>query len=253
MPIDLTQPLSHIWSFLLALARVGGAIALVPVPGWRRAPEAARIVFAFSLTLALSPVWPSGPVTVGGAGEVLGLVFTETLLGLSLGLAVSLVVEGFTIAAQILGLQAGYAYASTIDPSTEADSGVLPVIAQLCASLLFFTLGMDAQVIRALAQSFSNHPPGVWMAGAAHLDTILELGAGMWKTALRLALPVVGLLILLDLSMAILGKVATQLQLLTLAFPAKMLMALAVLSMLAGVLPELFREQAALAVAQWSK
>ena len=34
----------------------------------------------------------------------------------------AIVLEAFTLAAQVLGLQAGYAYASTIDPNTEADS-----------------------------------------------------------------------------------------------------------------------------------
>lgn len=253
MPIDLTLPQMGLWSFLLALARVGGVVALVPVPGWRRAPEMTRIVLAVCLTLALSPVWPVSPSQDPGAGQIAGWIFSETLLGLSMGLAVNLVVEGFAIAAQLLGLQAGYGYASTIDPSTEADSGVLPVIVQLAASLLFFSFGMEGQVIRALAHSFSAYPPGAWVGHSLQLDKILDLGAGMWKTALRLAMPVVGLLILLDLSMAVLGKVATQLQLLTLAFPAKMLVTLATLALLAGTMPGLFREQAAAAVAIWAK
>lgn len=253
MPIEVPLSMSDLWSFLLALARVGGVVALVPVPGWRRAPEGARIVFALSLTLALAPVWPAVSGGEHGLGEIIGWVFSETMLGLSLGLAVNLVVEGFTIAAQVLGLQAGYAYASTIDPSTEADSSVLQVIIQLAASLLFFSFRMDEQVIRALAQSFTTYPPAAWVGHWVHLEKILELGAGMWKTALRLAMPVVALLIMLDLSMAILGKVATHLQLLTLAFPAKMLITLATLALLAGTMPPLFREQAAAAVSIWPK
>lgn len=252
MPSELFLPLPYLWSFLLALARVGGVVAFVPVPGWRRAPETTRVVLALSLTFALAPVWPAAPVA-RSMGQVAGWVFSELLLGLSLGLAVNLVVEGFTIAAQILGLQAGYAYASTIDPSTEADSGVLQVIVQLAASLLFFSFGMDAQVIRALGQSFTTYPPGEWLGNWSQLEKILQLGGAMWKTALRLAMPVVAMLVLLDLTMAILGKVATQLQLLTLAFPVKMLMTLAMLALLAGTMPELFREQSAAALSVWAK
>ena len=66
-------------------------------------------------------------------------------------------------------------------------------------------------------------------------------------------MPVVALLVMLDLSMAILGKVATQLQLLTLAFPAKMLITLVMLAILAGSMPGLFREQASTAVFLWAK
>ena len=54
------------------------------------------------------------------------------------------------------GAQAGYAYASTIDPNTEADSGVLLVFAQLMAGMLFFALGLDREVLRLFAQSLDK-------------------------------------------------------------------------------------------------
>ena len=47
---------------------------------------------------------------------------------------------------------------------------------------------------------------------------------------MRLALPVVALLMLVDLALALLGRLNAQLQLLTLAFPAKMLAALLLLA-----------------------
>ena len=45
--------------------------------------------------------------------------------GLTVGLAVAFLTEGFQMAAQSIGLQAGYAYASTIDPTSQADASVL--------------------------------------------------------------------------------------------------------------------------------
>ena len=67
----------------------------------------------------------------------------------------------------MLGLQAGYAYASTIDPNTEADSGILLVFAQLMAGLLFFALGLDREVLRLFAQSLDKIPPGAYVLGSA--------------------------------------------------------------------------------------
>ena len=55
-------------------------------------------------------------------------------------------------------------------------------------------------------------------------------------------MPVVALLILVDVSLALLGKLNSQLQLLTLAFPAKMLVALLVLSWIGSLFPRLLRE-----------
>ena len=62
--------------------------------------------------------------------------------------------------AQIISLQAGYSFATTIDPTSGADSGVLLTIAQIAAGLLFFATGLDRQILLIFAQSLTTHPPG---------------------------------------------------------------------------------------------
>ena len=157
--------------------------------------------------------------------------------------------EGFVVAFQTLGMQAGYSYATTIDPSSQADSGILQVLAHLTAALLFFALGLDGHLLRIFARSLTSRPPGTFSFGADALNTILELGAEMFRLGVRLALPVVGFLMLADLAMALLGRINAQLQLLTLAFPVKMLAALAVLAAMAGLFPVLYEQSAARSLA----
>jgi flagellar biosynthetic protein FliR len=62
----------------------------------------------------------------------------------------------------------------------------------------------------------------------------------MLSVGLRLALPVIALLILIDLALALLGRMQQHLQLLSMAFPAKMACALAILAALAPVVPKMF-------------
>ena len=61
--------------------------------------------------------------------------------------------------------------------------------------------------------------------------------AALFTVGMRLALPVVALLVMVDVALALLGRLNPQLQLLSLAFPAKMLIALLVLSWVAGAVP----------------
>jgi flagellar biosynthetic protein FliR len=58
----------------------------------------------------------------------------------------------------------------------------------------------------------------------------------------RLALPVVALLVMVDVALALLGRINAQLQLLSLAFPAKMLTALLLLTWMAPLFPRILRE-----------
>ena len=56
--------------------------------------------------------------------------------------------------------------------------------------------------------------------------------------------PVVALLMMVDLSLALLGRINTQLQLLMLAFPTKMMISMALLAAIAVVLLVLYRAAA---------
>jgi flagellar biosynthesis protein FliR len=227
-------------AFLLVLARVAGVVAFLPIPGFRNAPGPVRTVLALALAFSLFPVWPSPPNTLPSFGELAALAFSEAGFGLAAGLAVAFLTEGFQVAAQVLGLQAGYGFAQTIDPSSQADSGILQVMMTLITGLLFFAAGVDREVVRVLASSLEKFPAGSWTPAAASLDGILRLGAGMFTVGLRLAMPVMGLLLLIDLALALLGRMQQQLNLLSLSFPVKMLAAVAMLVALSPVIARVF-------------
>src|SRR5437773_10338508 len=119
MPGALTLSLEGLHGFLLVLTRVAATFALVPLPQLRHSSTAVKIVLSLSITMALQSVWPMTPVSLhGGLGELaslLGEMVVEAGFGVAIGLVVALVSEAFTLSMQLLGIQAGYGYASTID------------------------------------------------------------------------------------------------------------------------------------------
>jgi flagellar biosynthetic protein FliR len=201
-----------------------------------------RAALAVGFTFALFGQWPAVDASGLTPAKLVGWAVAEAAIGLAIGISTAIVLEAFTMAAQVLGLQAGYAYASTIDPNTQADSGILLVFAQLIGGMLFFTLGLDRDVFRLLAESLASIPPGTFVFSPASADPLIRLGSSLFSVGVRLALPVVALLVLVDVALALLGRLNAQLQLLTLAFPAKMLTALLVLSWIAALFPRLLRE-----------
>ena len=201
--------------------------------------DPARIVFVVGLTTALAPLWPQA--RPGASGELVLWILVELAFGLGVGLALGLAAEALVFGAQAMALQAGYAYASTIDHASQADSPVLQVLAQLAANLLFFSTGMDHLAVRAIARSLETFPPGAALAPASWMELAARGGAAMLELGLRLALPVVGLLLLTDLALSLASRVQAQLQLLSLAFPLKMLMTLVVLAATAPLAAWVYR------------
>jgi flagellar biosynthetic protein FliR len=237
--------LGTLLSFLLVLARVSGAFVFVPLPGVRSGPEIARAAMSVGLTMALAPLWPKVASTMPSPGQMVLWIVSEMAFGAAAGVIVALLGEAFQMGAQIIGLQAGYSYASTIDPTSEADSSVLQVFTQMAGALLFFAIGMDRHVIRVFAQSLETVPPGSFQPALASAESVIHLGSAMLTTGVRLALPVVALMVLVDVTLALMSKINAHLQMLTLAFPAKMLVTLAALAGLAGLMPRLYEGAAA--------
>jgi flagellar biosynthetic protein FliR len=240
MGSDVPVSISTLLGFILTLARMSGIFVFVPLPGMKDLMNPVRVMLSLSITVALYGQWPHPPVTTSAGMFVLWLL-SEAALGIGIGLSVAFATEAFSVGAQMIGLQAGYSFASTVDPMTQADSTVLVVFSQLAVGLLFFTMGLDGQVLRIFARSMELQPPGSFVLTKGAVEAVLASGSMMLSTGLRLAMPVTAVLIMVDLSLALVGRVNAQLQLVTIAFPVKILVGLSILSWLTLVMPNLLR------------
>jgi flagellar biosynthesis protein FliR len=244
MGTDLTFDIGSLYAFLLVLARISGAFIFVPIPGIQAGPQIARGLLSVSLTFVLASRWPViDPANVSFV-LLLGWLLAEAGMGLAVGLAVAFMTEGFQMGAQIISLQAGYTFASTVDPTSGADSSVLLSIAQTVSGLLFFATGMDRQVLRAFADSLTAQPPGHFVVTAGMANRLIQAGSSIFVTGLRLVLPLLALLLMVEISLALLARLNSQLQLMALSFPIKMLLSLILLSWLLLIFPQVFAQSA---------
>jgi len=219
-----------LFGFLFTLARLSGVFAFLPIAAFRAAPEAARIVLALAMTVMLRGEWKAPAGTEATIGRVAAGLASEAGLGLAIGVSLAIVFEVFQMAAQAVSLQAGLGYASTIDPASGADSTVLLTIAQLTAALLFFASGADRLLVRALAESLRLAPPESFTLNKDWVVALNRFAATIFSSGLRLAAPLIALLLLADASLAVLGRVQQQLHLISLTMPLKLAATMLVLS-----------------------
>jgi flagellar biosynthetic protein FliR len=243
MQSSLVIPAQTLTAFLLVMARMGGMMMFVPMPGLRSGPALPRVLLAVASAFLLFPYWPrSGDVT--DPARFAGAMLAEAGFGVAVGLLVACLAETLVMGAQIVSLQAGYSYASTIDPTTEAEASYLLVIAQLLGGVLLFALGIDRQVLLVLARSLDTMPPGTFALSPGMADSLGRFASVIFSTGLRLVLPVVALLAMTDIALALLGRLNTQLQVISLAFPVKMLACLGLLAWTAALYPRVLGDLA---------
>lgn len=240
MHANLTLSASTLLAFVLVASRIAGVFVFAPLPIQDAGPAPARVIIAIATALALLPRWPIIDADNVTIGTMMVWMIAELALGTAMGLMTAFVSESLTFGAQVLSLQAGYGYASVIDPTTQADSNVLPVMAQLVAGLLFFTTGLHRYVISAFAASLDSYPPGSFVLSRNLAVTVIHLGSSIFSAGLRLAFPVIGLLLMADIALGVLGRISSQLQMGHNAFPIKMLLTLMTLATVVAVAPSIY-------------
>ena len=108
--------------------------------------------------------------------------------------------------------------------------------------MLFFSPGLDREVLRLFALSLQKVPSGTYVFGLPATQILIRLAASLFAVGVRLALPVVALLVMVDVALALMGRLNQPVELLHLAFPAKMLTALLVLSWIAVLFPRILSQ-----------
>jgi len=230
MGVDSLFTYSTLFGFLFTLARISGVVAFLPLAAFRAAPEPARIVLSLAMTLMLRTEWKAPAGAEAGIGRIVAGLASESALGLAIGVSLAIVIEVFKLAAQAVSMSAGLGYASTIDPTSGADSTVLLTTAELVAGLLFFVSGADRLLVKALAESLRILPPESFSLHKNWALGIVEFAGSIFSSGLRLAAPVIALLLLADASLAVLGRVQTHIHLVSLTMPVKLAATMLLLS-----------------------
>lgn len=223
---QLAVPVALLHQFGFALCRMTGLLTFLPIPGIRSGFSFHRLTLAVLFSILMMPWLPSASHSPYLIGDLVRLAASEAALGVALGLCVALISEGIQLGMQIVGLQAGFSYASTIDPSSQADSAILQVMMSLGTSLLFLTAGYDTVLFRILLTGSQQLPPGEWALTPHNAGIVLTLFPRIFVEAIRVSLPVAASLLVIDVALALLSRLQPQLQLLTLSFPIKMLAAM---------------------------
>jgi flagellar biosynthesis protein FliR len=200
-------------------ARVGGVMLVAPVLSARNVPMMVRASLLVLLTVLLQPV---ALARVAAAPQVTPTTaLGETLIGFAIGLGAALFVGAAEAAGEIVSIQMGLSGAALFDPLSQTQVTVLGQFAQLLAITLLLTLNAHLIMLDALAESVRVLPVGGAVDVRAGVGAMLSLGSTLFVLGLRFAAPVIAAVLLANVALAVLGRAAPQLNILSVAFPVQ--------------------------------
>lgn len=231
--------------------RVGSLLTFAPFFGNIAIPIRFRAVIALVLSALLYPVC-NVPETLASPLQWSRIALGEITLGLALGLAMQLVFEGAQIAGQIIGFQFAFSLVNVIDPQTNVETPVLSIFQQLIAFLLFMVCNVHHWILRGLVKSFDYVPVGAATLSSATMHALFRAASGMWLAGLQMALPLLLVTLLIDVTVGFLSKASPQLPVLTLSVPLKSTAGYIALGLAAAAWPAFFERQFTAALG-WSE
>lgn len=220
--IDFTSAQLNAWigAFFWPFLRVLAMVMAAPVFGGAQVPRQVRVGLALVIAVALAPALPPMPAVNLDSALGATLVLQQILVGAVIGLSMSLILSTVQLAGSIVGLQMGLGFSTLFDPVQGVQVTTLASFLNMVTMLLYLSLNGHLMLLAVLAHSFQLIPVGPALGlGAGAWHGLAHEGGTLFALGLALSAPAVGVLMIANLGLAALSKLAPQLNLFAIGFP----------------------------------
>lgn len=221
--VELQLIMDFFLALFLQIIRISAFFLSAPFFGAAAIPIQVRVIVSIILAFSLY-----GSIDVPDPRElpfvvIIEIVLAETVIGLSLGLAFTIIFSAVALTGEKIAASAGLGFAAQMDPNSGGQTPVISQFLNLFAIAAFLSLNGHLHVISLLHASYEVLPIGRNFDFGAFVLAGLDAGGHMFAIASQLMLPVVSILLLANITVGIVTRSAPQLNLFSFGFPLTIL------------------------------
>ena len=206
--------------FVMVLTRISAFFLVVPVFSWQSIPVSVKVAMTVLMSIFFSAVSPFAINTkdVSALGAIL-LLANEASYGLALGLVVVIVFSAVKFGGHIVEQQMGLTMAQVLDPLTGEESQPLGSLLEMIFIILFLAANGHHLFLLIISKSYEVFPAGSIPTIPVLAGGVVKAGSAMLMAGLRLAAPMLGAFLVLLVVLAVLARIAPEMNILFLSFP----------------------------------
>jgi flagellar biosynthetic protein FliR len=213
MRIDIAFLPALAAAFILAFARIGAMVMLLPGLGESNIPVRIKLSIALLLTLIILPLHRDAyHVDMQSLTALLVLMLHEIVIGIVLGATARVTLSALQVAGAVIAQQMGLGFVTAVDP-TQGQQGVLVgnFLTLLGVTLLFAT-DTHHLVLSALNDSYKIFSPGE-IVGSGDLAALATAAfAAAFKIGLQLSAPFLVFGLVFNIGLGVLARLMPQMQ-----------------------------------------
>lgn len=218
--------------FSLILMRMSGFIFMNPILGRRNIPAMVKSGMALVLAIIILPLESVNLPNIETPIEYGFLLLKEFGMGFLLGFIMQLFAFVVTYAGTIIDFQMALGMASIYDAQSGIQVALTGNILNAYFMLLFFAVDGHLALMDILVTSGDIVPYAQVTFGPAATQAVLDIFIDCVDLAVKLAIPIVGTVLILDVGVGILMKIIPQINLFILDIPIKILLGFTMLMFL---------------------
>ena len=229
--IEQSFSVYHLEYFLAILARVMGAMVFAPIFGNVTVTRRVRIMLGIGVALILYAAYPYTPLNYTTFIGYTVIVVKELVVGLTLGFTANMVLTIINAAGQFIDRELGFSMVSNFDQTFNTETTISAQFYSMLVMILMLVLNLHYYILSALSDSFTLIPLGNVTIDTGELyDTMIGYITQYFIIALRISLPVLIAIMLLNVVLGVLAKTAPQMNMFVVGIQLKIFVGFGVIA-----------------------
>lgn len=217
---------AYFTALILIFVRMLTFFIVVPIFFPKGLPNSAKVAFSLVIAYLLLPGVNYSNLNITSNYALIVAVACEIATGLTFGFITNLCFFSIKMAGQLIDVQIGLSMINMFDPLTSSNTTLIEQLMYWSSVILFFTIDAHHMLIRALIESFNSIGLGRFLLTGQSFNLIYTAFIQFFATGLKIAVPIVLILLITDITMGLIGRTVPQLNLMILGMPIKILVGL---------------------------
>lgn len=223
-------------AFLLILVRISTFVFVAPFFSFPNVPTRVKAGFSFIFALILFPV-SCTDIQYSTVIEYAILIMKEALTGLIIGFFTNVSYYILNFAGQLMDMEIGFSMVNELDPISRVESTITSNLYSYSVVLMLLVTDMHLYIIKAFADTFQIIP-----LGQAHIESniyllMVDFIKNYFVIGFTIVLPIFAAMLIVNTILAILAKIAPQMNMFVIGFQLKIFIGLLILLLLVKFLP----------------
>jgi len=235
MPWSLFDILLALPAFALVLFRLSGLVLTAPMLNSPVIPIRIRAAIAFTLAAMVFPILRvQVPANLSLSAALVGVV-GEVMIGAAIGLSLAILLLAGEVAGSMIGQQAGLSLGEVVDPLHNEQASVVGQVFTVVLTIVFLLAGGHRAAIAAVLDTFKAIPLLSFQSNDSIVVLLVETLTAAFVVGIRMAGPAMIALFLTAIALAVISRAMPALNILTVGFTVKVMVAIAAIWMTIGL------------------